>query len=143
MAYPGRTLLACWLAVVLTGTVVGHRHAAAPSHAHGYGWAVLPGTPGPDALPLDHRHIVLLGIEFSPTGIPADGDRVAGSGSAAGVLALTEAEPHEAPLAAELPYLILPVDLAGVRVWLASGAPPTPATFCPLVTRARTGVLLS
>ncbi len=143
MVYPGRTLLACWLAVVLTGTVVGHRHAAAPSHAHGYGWAVVPGTPGPDALPLEHRHLVLLGIEFGPTGIPADGDTVSRSGSAAGVLALTEAEPHEAPLSAELSHLTRHFAPASAPVRVALGAAPTLATSCPLVTHARTGVLLS
>jgi hypothetical protein len=143
MVYPGRTLLACWLAVVLTGTVVGHRHAAAPSHAHGYGWAVVPGTPGPDALPLEHRHLVLLGIEFGPTGVPADGDTSAGSGTAAGMLAVTEAEPPDAATAAE-PLPPTPAFApAGALARVGPAALSRPANSCPLVSHARTGVLRS
>lgn len=143
MAYPGRALLACWLVVVLTGTAVGHRHAAAQAHSHGLGWAVIPGTPGPESLPLDHRHLVLLGIEFGPTGVPADGDTSAGAGSAAGMSAVTDAEPPAAAAAAELPYLLPVLASAGVSVRVARAAPLCPASACPLVTHARTGVLLS
>ena len=142
MAYPGRTFLACWLAVVLTGTAVGHRHAAAATHSHGLGWAAVPGTPGPDRLPLDHRHVVLLGIEFAPAGVPADGDTSAGPASAAGVLAVTGAAPHDAP-AAEVPLAYLPFAPAREPAAFASAALPSPATSCPLVTHARSGVLRS
>ncbi|MFO0798456.1 MAG: hypothetical protein U0804_13345 [Gemmataceae bacterium] len=142
MAYPGRALLACWLVVVLTGTAVGHRHAAAQAHSHGLGWAVIPGTPGPESLPHDHRHLVLLGIEFGPTGVPADGDTSAGSSSAAGTLAVADAE-SPAAAAAELPSLVPVFAPAGVSARVARAAPLCPASACPLVTHARTGVLLS
>ncbi|QDU23890.1 hypothetical protein [Urbifossiella limnaea] len=143
MAYPGRTLLTCWLVVVLTGTAVGHRHAAAQAHSHGLGWAVIPGTPGSESLPLDHRHLVLLGIEFGPTGVPADGDTSAGSGTAAGMLAVTEAEPPDAATAAE-PLPPTPAFApAGALAAVGRAAHARPATSCALVTHARTGVLRS
>jgi hypothetical protein len=63
MHFPARTLLACWLTLVATGTDVAHRHAAAADHTHGFGLARL-GTPSGRALPRGHRHLVLLGVEF-------------------------------------------------------------------------------
>jgi hypothetical protein len=127
-------LLACWMAVLATGTVVSHRHAAPAGHAHGYGWvAVAPVGDAPaDALP--HHHFVLAGIEFGA--IPG----VYQSGGDAQVLAagiLADAEDAE------------PLALASAD-WCSPPAPrpvaapvPTATHLCAVARHARTGVLLS
>lgn len=74
MRHSARTLLACWLVVVATGTVVTHRHAAARGHTHGLGFASLPTSPTAGGLPAGHRHFVLLGVEFGATPCGSDGD---------------------------------------------------------------------
>jgi hypothetical protein len=75
MTHPFRTLLACWLAVAATGTVVSHRHAGGPGHTHGWGWlgVATPSAPGGPFSP--HRHIILLGVETGaiPDGPDSDG----------------------------------------------------------------------
>ncbi len=72
MRLPARTLLTCWLIVVATGTVVTHRHAAAPGHTHRLGWATLPTRSTITELPLTHRHFVLLGVELGATETESD-----------------------------------------------------------------------
>jgi hypothetical protein len=141
MPYPGRFLLACWLAVVLTGTAVGHRHAA-PARTHGLGWASLPAAPGLDDLA--HRHLVLLGVELGPvTGTP-DGDPDAGPRAAVGLLAVDESAPRDSTPVADVP-LALPALSADDRPTEPAAADRRPAatTSCPLVTLARSGVLRS
>ena len=70
-----RTLLACWLTVVATGTNVSHRHAAGSGHTHGFGWASVGGSQGA-GLPVAHCHYVLFGVEFGamecPPAFPGD-----------------------------------------------------------------------
>lgn len=144
MAYPGRTLLACWLVVVLTGTAVGHRHAGVPGHSHGLGWAALPGAPGGDGLPLDHRHYVLLGFELGAIPGAADGgDPAAGARPAVGLLAAETAGPGHAPAVAGAPPRPAAFDAAGLGPAARAVAVPAPFGACPLVSRARTGVLRS
>jgi hypothetical protein len=141
MRHPARTLFACWLVVVATGTVVTHRHAAARGHTHGLGWVSLPAAPDPAGLPAGHRHFVLLGVEFGATpcgqddGNP-DGPRVgpvadapAASGEAAPEV---PAGPDAAPPEARSPALPAPARAAGLT--------RTP-TSCPLTSFSRSGVL--
>jgi hypothetical protein len=144
MANPGRTLLACWLAVVLTGTVVGHRHAAAPSHSHGFGWAVLPSRSAPDGLSLDHRHFVLLGVELGPVSGPTDGgDSTAGAGPAAGQLVPVEDIGCDAPDVADFPLVPRALQAAGLEPIPTAVATCSTLNSCPLVSHARSGVLRS
>lgn len=144
MAQPGRTLLACWLAVVLTGTVVGHRHVAAPSHSHGYGWAVLPSRSGPDSLPLNHRHFVLLGVELGPvSGLTDGGDTTAGAGPAAGQLVPVEDVRCDAPDVADFPLVSRAFQTAGLEPIPTAVATRSTLNSCPLVSHARSGVLRS
>ncbi len=134
----------CWLAVVLTGTVVGHRHAAAASHTHGYGWAVFPSRSGPDSLPLDHRHFVLLGVELGPVSGPTDGgDSAAGAGPAAGQLVPVEDVGCDAPDVADFPLVPRAFQTAGLEPVSTAVVTPSTLASCPLVSHARTGVLRS
>lgn len=148
MNTPARTLFACWLAVVLTGTVVDHRHAAAPGHAHGYGWAAVSDSSPHDDAPLPHRHFVLLGVEFDA--VPADttqGEPADGTRPAAGELGSAECGSPRADLTPDADPGALfdgPTDFttAGTSTVPASVTPFLPPP-CPLVSHARSGVLRS
>jgi hypothetical protein len=143
MQHPTRTLLACWLVVVATGTVVTHRHAAAPDHTHGLGWASLPTLPAPAGLPLNHRHFVLLGVEFA--GIPA------GEGEAPDASTGTRVGPvAEQPVVPDGPVPPAPDAVASPLPTTLVSLPPTDAPrgwdspaapHCPLTSHARSGVL--
>lgn len=126
--------------VVATGAVVCHRHAAAPEHAHGFGWVSLPAPRG--GVTPAHHHFVFLGIELAA--IPdaperSDAPDVPHTGSAI-----------EAPVTAPDTVADLPVPDAVVVAIVAEPVtfataldPPVAvcAPACPLVSRARTGVL--
>jgi hypothetical protein len=135
-----RTLLTCWVLVVATGAVVGHRHDAAPGHAHGYGWVSLTASTG--GVSGAHHHFVFLGIELgaipdAPERSDAPDVPHAGSAFEASVTPPDTASDHRAPNAVCVAIVVEPLTFA------AALDPPaaTPSSTCPLVTRARTGVL--
>jgi hypothetical protein len=129
MTFPARTLLACWMAVVATGTDVAHCHAAGEGHAHGLG-LISVGGPAAEGFPFAHHHFVLCGIEFeagaSDPAAPPDGARPA----------LTDvARPaHDVSAAADLPtahldYAAIPFgsgSVAAVSCDLADTPPVLP-----------------
>lgn len=126
--------------VVATGAVVCHRHAAAPGHAHGFGWVSLSASAGD--VSGAHHHFVFLGIELGA--IPdaperSDAPDVPHAGSA------IEAPVTPPDTAADLPALdVVCVAIVIEPVTFAAALDPpaaTPSPSCPLVTRARTGVL--
>ena len=142
MRFRGRTLLAFWLTVVLTGTAVSHRHAAAAGHTHGFGWAALRGNSAPSDLPLAHRHFVLLGVEFGAVPAHADCGSCDGTRSAAGEVAPGEARGVD--LTPEPPALV-PNDPTHHPTCVGPDR-LTPASLpsdCPHLSHARTGVLRS
>lgn len=146
MALSVRSLFACWLAVVLTGTVVDHRHAAAANHTHGLGWMVLPAAPGQDELPVAHRHFVLLGIELGA--VPGNAETGEGTGPAAGVFAPTESGYQTlAEVNPSLDSTIHPfgIVLAGIEFGSSDCVLTSQIwrSLCPLASRACTGVLRS
>jgi hypothetical protein len=144
MPYPSRALFACWVAVVLTGTVVNHRHAAALGHAHGLGWAALPGDPAAGGLPPAHSHVVLLGVELGAVPAQADGGSSDGTRPVAGEVVPDDGDgrgfdptsPHPSPIPAGL---VSPPTGPGPGAVL----PASPSSNCPHLSLARTGVLRS
>ncbi|MBN9520772.1 hypothetical protein J0H58_20010 [bacterium] len=144
MTHPGRTLLACWLAVVLTGTAVGHRHAAAAGHSHGFGWVVVRTCSCPHDPTLHHHHFVLLGVELPPSSDDGDGgDPTPGIHPAAGQVVpptddgrVVDPDPGSAPF--DPPTLRASAGRTPVV-----DAARSSHTSCPLVSRARSGVLRS
>ncbi len=141
MTYPGRTLLVCWLAVVLTGTAVGHRHAATAGHSHGFGWVAVRGCSCPHGPTLHHHHFVLLGVELPPSS--DDGNQTPGIYPAAGQVVppaddgqVTVADPGSVPFDHSTPCA------SAGRTPVADAARTSPSS-CPLVSRARSGVLRS
>lgn len=131
-------LLAVWMAVAATGTVVSHRHAAPAGHAHGYGWVSL--APTGDAVPESrpHHHFVLAGIEFGA--IPGTPDQ--GNDSqvvSAGVLTDTGVDTAPpAPALAPVGWCSPPAPRL-----VAAPVSPAPSRLCDIARHARTGVLLS
>ena len=132
-------LLACWMAVAATGTIVSHRHAAPAGYAHGYGWLSVAPTGDAVAEARPHHHFVLAGIEFGA--IP--GSREQGDEAqvvSAGLPPDAAADDGPAPAVA-----LAPVG------WGESGNPhplvvPAPLALppvCDVARHARTGVLLS
>lgn len=140
MAYPARTLLACWLLMVATGTVVTHRHASAPGDGRTLGWASVAAPSPPAGTPLTHGHFVFFGIELGETAGECGSE---GPGDSARVdRAATDVSPAEAacPLVDLIPLAPARVDsLPNDR----TAVPSDPATTrtCPLASRARSGVL--
>jgi hypothetical protein len=120
MHFPARTLLACWLTLVATGTDVAHRHASRAGHTHGFGWASI-GAPARRGMPRAHHHLVLFGIEFGaapgkPSGAP-DGPRPV---LAANALPALEADPDHPT--AQLDAWLAPPALGGADLWQPAGA---------------------
>jgi hypothetical protein len=145
MPLPGRTLLACWLTVVLTGAVVTHRHAAAPGHTHHLGWVALPGGTDGD-LPLSHRHFLLLGVEFGAVTGEVDGSAGCdGTHSAAGEVVPTDDASRLADVLPDHGLTAVPeaFALSADDFTLPTGLDHSTASPCALVSHARTGVLRS
>lgn len=144
MRHPFRTLFVCWLTVVATGAVVSHCHAAAPEHVHGFGWAACPASNAPTGLPLNHRHFVLLGVEFGAVP-PGDGEGDSSEDHVAPVSDLTTAIddaglPTVDADTSPLPC-ILAFSLQAPRPALRPACQP--AQLCPFTSRACSGVLRS
>lgn len=144
MLFPGRTLLTCWLAVVLTGTVVSHRHVAALGHTHGLGLAALPGDPAAGGLPPAHSHFVLLGVELGAVPAQTDGGSSDGTRPAASEVVPDDGDgrgfdptsPHPSPIPAGLVSPPTGPDPGAV-------VPASSSSDCPHLSLARTGVLRS
>lgn len=129
------TLLACWMAVATTGTVVSHRHAAAAGHAHGYGWVSLAAPADATTEANAHHHFVLAGIEFGALPGSHDGERVVADGP-----------PLVAGSAADAPAAFFTlVGWCDAPPSNAHPAPPLPVSsaLCAAARHARSGVLLS
>lgn len=142
MQHAARTLFACWLVVVTTGTVVTHRHAAARGHTHGLGCASLPVESAPGGgLPAGHCHFVLLGVEFGAT--PSVPDGTAPEGPRVSPVADTPAPSGEVTEVPPGPDAV--TSTAGPPVLTTSpGCTPrlsNALNSCPLTSFARTGVL--
>lgn len=141
MRHAARTLFACWLVVVTTGTVVTHRHAAARSHTHGLGWASLPVESAPGGLPAGHCHFVLLGVEFgatpsAPDGATPEAPRV---GPVADAPAASDEAAPEVPPGSDA---AAPGPVPTTSTALARTAGLSRAlNSCPLTSFARSGVL--
>lgn len=131
--------------MVLTGTVVNHRHFATAGHTHGFGWGVLAGKSSLSGLPPIHSHFVLLGIELEA--IPTLPTLSSGDGicTASGEISPGDGELRE-------------IDFTPDQVLLVSDGPAytsislnfdqnnsvsPPPTNCPHITGARSGVLRS
>jgi hypothetical protein len=120
--------------VVATGTVVSHRHAFAPGHTHGLGWASVTAPVATGNSPLAHRHLIFLGIECGGTAGQTDpGDTAAPSADSTAVTP----DPDHSPA--------LPSDAVVVPVAVVPPPDRTiiPDRACPLISHARTGVLRS
>jgi hypothetical protein len=141
MAFPGRTLLTCWLVVALTGTAVDHRHAAAAGHTHGFGWAALRGNSAPAGLPPAHRHLVLLGVELGAVPAPADGSPD-GTHPAAGEVVPGDGDGRGGDPTPEHPAPV-PDGAASPSVGPDPIRPGSPPSDGPHLSHARTGVLRS
>lgn len=144
MARPGQILLTCWLTVVLTGTVVTHRHMANPQHTHGFGWATLRDVPPPTGMPYAHRHFVLLGIEFCALSGLTDGGSPDGTRPAAGEVVPEDGGCRAADLIPDPPH----AGFAGLPSGsnsVACAAPTLSPPYClfPHISHSRTGVLRS
>jgi hypothetical protein len=148
MACPFRALFAGWLAVVLTGTVVSHRHFADPGHTHGFGWTDCSGESEHDGGAPLHHHLILLGVELGAVPGSADGtEQTEGTQPTTGELVPTERAHQLAELSAD-DFSTLPPTLFPDHTILSATAAPLAVTHsgrvaCPLVSRARTGVLRS
>lgn len=133
-------MFACWLTVVLTGTVVNHRHIAPLGHTHGFGWAALSASSSPSGIPPAHRHLILFGIELGA--IPAETDTAPGEscGAAAGVALVegkapaADSSPVSPPLTPGL--LVSPAKSTGVQLSHVAFA-----LRSPLLSHARSGIL--
>lgn len=145
MTLPVRTVLTCWVTVVLTGAVVTHRHDAAPGHTHQLGWAALPTEAAPGDLSFAHRHFLLLGVEFGAvTGQPNADGGCDGTHPAAGEVGPIDggSRPVDPPTNHDLS--VAPVAPSAIDLAPDSGPVqqnrPCP---CALISHARTGVLRS
>lgn len=145
MTFPVRTLFACWVTVVATGTVVHHRHAGA-GRSHGFGWATLSPAQDSTGVPFAHRHTILFGVESgaipdedTSDSTPLDGSLVGPSSGSE-----TSSGPDEAVLVSPIPPVPCVFCLAPPAV--APSAPargPAASSDCALTSHARSGVLRS
>ncbi len=142
MPSPARTLLAIWVIVVATGTVVTHQHVSAPNHTHGFGWTSLSAPLNRSGLPLTHRHFVLLGVELEAIPGEPDGDVPDTTVTTLEFTAPTavadpgDALPDHDPL---LDPLSVPQTFQSS---LTFGVTPAESVAsCPLISLARSGVL--
>jgi hypothetical protein len=142
MTHTLRTLFACWLTVVATGTVVSHRHEPAPGQCPGCGWTSVASEQSPTEPILPHRHFVLLGIESGaiPEGAETGTEDSGRVEPAASFLAPVDGH-ADVPAADELsapgflPALNLSANVPGLGDLSAS------VSSCPHVTHARSGIL--
>jgi hypothetical protein len=143
MNLPSRALFVCWLAMVLTGTVVTHRHIAPLGHTHGFGWVGFGASTSSFGSPPAHRHLILLGIELGAT--PAESDSPPGeSCGAAAEVTLVEGKAPAADSALESQpmtpgLLAAPATNTGSQLSQLALAPYSLRS--PLLSHARSGIL--